>query len=184
MGDLQAERNSGRLCSRLIYVCPALPPVLLDVVRAAVPPVVVHFPPEYKLGVIDQCRGGRTRSTTVRVGSNAAQKYDKINVLLLASHLCTISMNVYIPRAPAALARRRAPRVEVPVRSAQPSAHAAAVARVVAVVAVAAAVAAALGRRRVQRSLRAPQGMRGGAAAFKESAKPIDRALARDVARS
>ena len=78
-------------------------------------------------------------------------------------------MNGNFPRAPAALARRRAPRVEVPVRPAQPSAHAAAatVARVVAVVAVAAAVAAVLGRRRVQRSLRAPQGMRGGAAAFK-----------------
>ena len=74
-----------------------------------------------------------------------------------------------LPRAPSAFAGRRAPRVEVPVRPAQATAHPAVVAAAVAVAsaAVAAAVSAALGRRRVQRPLRAPQGMRGGAATLK-----------------
>ena len=83
-----------------------------------------------------------------------------------------------LPRAPGAFAGRRAPRVEVPVRPAQPPAHpavvavvAVAVAVAAAAAAVAAAVAAALGRRRVQRPLRAPQGMRGGAATFKAKYK-------------
>ena len=79
-------------------------------------------------------------------------------------------MDLYLPRAPGALAGRGAPGVEVPVRPAQPPAHPAVVAVAVAVAAaaaaVAAAVAAALGRRGVQRPLRAPQGMRGGAATF------------------
>ena len=79
----------------------------------------------------------------------------------------------FIPRAPGAFAGGRAPGVEVPVGPAEAAAHPAlAVAAVTAVAVPAAAVTAAvpaarLGRRRVQRPLRAPQGMRRGAAAFK-----------------
>ena len=78
----------------------------------------------------------------------------------------------FLPRAPGAFAGGRAPGIEVPVRPAEAAAHpalaVAAMAAVTAAVAVAAAVAAArLGRRRVQRPLRAPQGMRRGAAAYK-----------------
>ena len=78
----------------------------------------------------------------------------------------------FLPRAPGAFAGGRAPGVEVPVGPAEAAAHpalaVAAVTAVPAAAAVAAAVPAArLGRRRVQRPLRAPQGMRRGAAAFK-----------------
>ena len=76
----------------------------------------------------------------------------------------------FLPRAPGAFAGGRAPGVEVPVGPAEAAAHPALAVAAVAVpaAAVAAAVAAArLGRRRVQRPLRAPQGMRRGAAAFK-----------------
>ena len=93
-------------------------------------------------------------------------------------------MDLYLPRAPSALAGRRAPGVEVPVRPAQPPAHPAVVAVAVAVAAaaaaVAAAVAAALGRRGVQRPLRAPQGMRRGAATCSQNYHVITEATSQN----